>query len=60
MNFKHKGFLQGIMQYVLQEKICNTLKSYKHKKRNASLEEAGSRQRKEVFLTGGSIFYRRQ
>ena len=44
------------MQYVLQEKIFNTLESYKHKKRNASLEEAGSRQRKEVFLTGGSIF----
>ena len=43
---KHKGFLQGFMHYVLQEKYTNTLKDINTRK-YASLEEG-------KFFTGGN------
>ena len=49
-----KIFTREFMHYVLQEKICNTLKDINTRKENAGLEEEG-------FFTGGmkEAFYRR-
>ena len=46
-DFKHTRFLQGFIHYVLQEKICNTLKEKNTRKYTSLEEEEGS------IFTGG-------